>query len=104
MISLLLCACSIHVFPVDSGVVDYMSSLTDMIGGALIRFGAVVFMSPVFGMPGALLVFIGVWMGQMWMKAQLAVKRERSNARSPILGHIGAAITGIGMSDRLRRG
>ncbi len=37
------------------------------------------------------------WLGHVYMKAQLAVKRERSNARSPVIGHFGAAIAGLGM-------
>jgi len=34
----------------------------------------------------------------MYIKAQLSVKREMSNARSPVLSHFGAAIAGIGAS------
>lgn len=83
---------------VDNSIVHYVQSLTDMISGAIVRFGVILIMSPIFGVPGALMCVIGVWIGQLYMKAQLAVKRERSNARSPILGHIGAAISGLGMS------
>lgn len=82
--------------PVDSSIVDYIHSLTDMTSTMLVRFGAVIIMSPIFGIPGVLLCIVGVWIGQLYMKTQLAVKRERSNARSPILGHISAAITGLG--------
>jgi len=32
------------------------------------------------------------------MKAQMSVKREMSNARSPVLGHLGAAMSGLGNS------
>lgn len=81
---------------VDGAVVDYLRDLTDFIAGAIVRFGVVIVMTPIFSLPGALLCVIGVWMGQIWMGVQLAVKRERSNARSPILGHIGAAINGLG--------
>ena len=67
-----------------------------MTTSAIVRFGAVIVMTPIFGAPGALLVIIGIWMGNLFMKAQLAVKREMSNARAPIIGHISAAVHGLG--------
>lgn len=70
-----------------------------MIAGAVVRFGTVIIMSPIFGIPGAILCVIGWWMGQLFMKAQLAVKRERSNARAPILAHVSAALHGLGKLD-----
>jgi hypothetical protein len=42
-----------------------------------------------------LLAVIGGWCGQLYIRAQLCVKREMSNARAPVLGHFGAAIAGI---------
>lgn len=64
--------------------------------GILLKFAAVVVLSPVFALPG---IFVGIilgWLSQMYMKAQLSVKRERSNARSPVVGHFGAALSGLG--------
>jgi hypothetical protein len=54
--------------------------------GLSTRFGTVVLFSPAFVIPGLLITLIGGLFGQMFMKAQLPVKREMSNARSPILG------------------
>ena len=62
----------------------------------LIKFGAVIVFSPIFTLPGIAAFLIGGWAGQMYIKAQLSVKREMSNARSPVLSHFGAAIAGIG--------
>ena len=64
----------------------------------IIRLIAVVIISPVFVFPGLLVGAIMGIVGQLYMRAQLAVKRERSNARSPVLGHFGAAISGLGMN------
>ena len=61
----------------------------------LCKFAAVVLMSPVFLIPGALVAIVGGWLGQIYMKAQLSVKREMSNARAPVLSHFGAAVNGI---------
>lgn len=60
------------------------------------KFAAVVFYSPIFIIPGIFLVIAGVCLGRVYMRAQLAVKRESSNARAPVLGHFGAAVAGLG--------
>lgn len=51
----------------------------------------------VFIFPGIIVALLGGWCGQIYIKAQLSVKREMSNARSPVLGHFGAAIAGLGV-------
>ncbi len=61
----------------------------------LMKFLAVISFSPIFTIPGAIVAAIGGWCGQIYMKAQLSVKREMSNARAPVLGHFGAAIAGL---------
>ncbi|KAG6919579.1 hypothetical protein DXG01_004242 [Tephrocybe rancida] len=38
---------------------------------------------------------LGGWAGQIYIAAQLSVKREMSNAKAPVLGHFGAAIAGL---------
>jgi hypothetical protein len=50
----------------------------------------------IFIIPGIIVATLGGWCGQIYIKAQLSVKREMSNARSPVLGHFGAAISGLG--------
>lgn len=65
----------------------------------VVKLAAVVIMSPVFLIPGVLVAVLGGWCGQIYMKAQLSVKREMSNARAPVLGHFGAAIAGLSESD-----
>lgn len=60
------------------------------------KFGAVIIISPVFVIPGIVVVLVGGWLGHVYMRAQLPVKRESSNAKSPVLGHFGSAISGLG--------
>ncbi|RPD55459.1 P-loop containing nucleoside triphosphate hydrolase protein [Lentinus tigrinus ALCF2SS1-7] len=57
-------------------------------------FGVIVF-SPIFIFPALLVALGGVVCGNIYMKAQLCVKREMSAAKAPVLGHFGAAISGI---------
>ncbi|KAG1769620.1 hypothetical protein EDD22DRAFT_868510 [Suillus occidentalis] len=61
----------------------------------IVKLGAVVTMTPVFLVPGLFIGLLGGWIGRIYMKAQLSVKREMSNAKAPVLGHFGAAIAGL---------
>ena len=61
----------------------------------LINLGAVVLFVPVFLLPGLAVFILGYFCGQIYIKAQLPVKREMSNRRSPVLAHFGAAIAGL---------
>ncbi|KAI0291829.1 hypothetical protein BC826DRAFT_1105763 [Russula brevipes] len=61
----------------------------------LIKFIAVVYVTPVFIIPGTVVAVLGGWLGQVYMKAQIAIKREMSNAKAPVLGHFGAAVAGL---------
>ncbi|KAH7905541.1 hypothetical protein BJ138DRAFT_1017581, partial [Hygrophoropsis aurantiaca] len=72
--------------------VGFMVELTVTI---LIRLGVIVLMSPSFLLPGIISGVVGGSVGRTYMKAQLSVKREMSNAKAPVLGHFGAAITGL---------
>jgi len=74
------------------------SQLADIIDIAtymLLHLLGVVFITPLFFLPGILVGLIGTWCGQLYIKAQISVKREMSNARAPVLGHFGAAIGGL---------
>lgn len=88
--------------PVDGPIARNLSALLEISLSMLVKFGAVIIFSPIFTLPGVVAFFIGGWAGQMYIKAQLSVKREMSNARSPVLSHFGAAITGIGQFSRKR--
>jgi hypothetical protein len=61
----------------------------------IVKLGAVVTVTPVFLAPGLFIGMLGGWIGRIYMKAQLSVKREMSNAKAPVLGHFGAAIAGL---------
>ena len=76
----------------------FLSETLDIVA----KFGAVIIMSPIFILPGIAILVAGVSMGNIYMKAQLPVKREGSNAKAPVLGHFGAAVSGLGMSMLLR--
>lgn len=89
---------SVSSCAVDTQVASGLNNLVEMTFEISMKLFAVVTVSPIFVFPGALLLMIMGWLGRAYMKAQLAVKRERSNALSPVLGHFGAAMSGLGAS------
>ena len=61
----------------------------------LLKMAAVIAFSPVFMIPSIVVAIAGCICGNIFLKAQLSVKREMSKAKAPVMGHFGAAISGI---------
>jgi hypothetical protein len=51
----------------------------------LMEFISILVITPSFTPIGLAVVFLGRWVGNVYIKAQLSVKREMSNAKAPIL-------------------
>ena len=78
------------------------------------KLGAIILFTPVFFFPGIVVAILGAFIGNRYLRAQLSIKREMrcvhvrlharmirkqcflSNARSPILAHVSAALHGLG--------
>ncbi|KAF7353370.1 ATP-binding cassette transporter [Mycena sanguinolenta] len=80
---------------VDGPILNVFAAFCHVTISMITSFGAVVLLTPLFSIPGALAALIGGAFGQLFIKAQLSVKRESSNAKAPVLGHFGAAIAGL---------
>ena len=80
----------------DGPISDGLSNLINMTSTMLLKLSAVILFTPSFLLPGVLLAVVGGWIGQVYIKAQLSVKREMSVAKAPVLAHFGAAMAGIG--------
>ncbi|KDQ18018.1 hypothetical protein BOTBODRAFT_155037 [Botryobasidium botryosum FD-172 SS1] len=61
----------------------------------LVKLSTVVYMSPAFIIPAVALAVLGGWIGNIYIAAQLPVKREMSNSQSPVFSHFGGAIAGL---------
>ena len=48
----------------------------------LLKFLAIVYLTPIFSVPGVAIAVLGAWLGRVYMKAQIAIKREMSNAKA----------------------
>ncbi|KAJ7119364.1 hypothetical protein C8R43DRAFT_1112474 [Mycena crocata] len=93
--SRVIARCTVDIRSVDGPISQSLWRLLEMSMAMLVKFGAVVLFTPPFLLPGILVGCLGIWCGQMYMAAQLSVKREMSNAKAPVLGHFGAVIAGL---------
>ncbi|KAF8758901.1 P-loop containing nucleoside triphosphate hydrolase protein [Rhizoctonia solani] len=80
---------------IDASLPNECRNLAELTVEELARLIGVIVFAPVFTLPGAAVFAIGLWLGQVYMTAQMSVKREMSNARSPLFSHFGAALQGI---------
>ena len=87
---------SLSSMVVDGPVIMHIHSFLDCLFDCLTKFVGVIVMSPIFAIPGTMLGLLGSWIGDLYIRAQLSVKREMSRARAPVLGHVGSAIAGLG--------
>ena len=83
---------------VDGPVSLSFSWFIDVSASMLLKFFAVVFITPGFTGPGVAIAILGGWLGRVYMRAQIAIKREMSNAKAPVLGHFGASVAGLSAS------
>ena len=81
---------------VDGSVSESLSKLISQTISMSMKLAAVVLFTPIFIIPGVFMAILGGYCGQIYIKAQLSVKRELSVARTPVLGHFGAAMAGLG--------
>ncbi len=80
---------------VDGPISNTFSWFIEISAIMLLKLVAVVYLTPIFSVPGVGIAVLGAWLGHVYMKAQIAIKREMSNAKAPVLGHFGASVAGI---------
>ncbi|TEB39057.1 P-loop containing nucleoside triphosphate hydrolase protein [Coprinellus micaceus] len=61
----------------------------------LARFFSVMMFTPIFMITGVFVAVLGTICSHLSIKAQLSVKREMSTAKAPVLGRLGAAVSGL---------
>ncbi|KAH7913221.1 hypothetical protein BJ138DRAFT_1059515 [Hygrophoropsis aurantiaca] len=87
--------CTQDIRAIDGNLPQGIGFVVELTITMLVKLGAIVLMTPAFFLPGIIVGIVGGFVGRTYMKAQLSVKREMSNAKAPVLGHFGAAITGL---------
>ncbi|KAF5327412.1 hypothetical protein D9619_003959 [Psilocybe cf. subviscida] len=80
---------------VDIGVTETFSQVCDMVVLMFSKLAGPVIFTPIFLIPGLFIAGAGMFISNLYLRAQMSVKRHMSNARSPVLAHFGAAVVGI---------
>ncbi|KAJ3985397.1 hypothetical protein F5890DRAFT_1510435 [Lentinula detonsa] len=93
--SRVIARCTQDIRAVDGPVAMWLQAVSEISAMIILKYTAVVVITPIFFFPGVVVAFLGAVCGQVYIKAQLSVRREMSNARAPVLGHFGAAIAGL---------
>jgi hypothetical protein len=70
---------------VDGEISQYLNMLLSYSVSMLTEFCSILLITPSFTPIGLVVAIAGRWLGNVYMKAQLSVKREMSNAKAPIL-------------------
>ncbi|KAJ8084403.1 hypothetical protein PM082_003172 [Marasmius tenuissimus] len=80
---------------VDGPLITTLKFFGDITAKLAVKFFAVVALTPIFFLPGIGIAAAGMLCGQIYIKSQMSIKREMSNARAPVVGHVGSAIAGL---------
>ncbi|KAL1939047.1 hypothetical protein VTO73DRAFT_10307 [Trametes versicolor] len=91
----IIARCTEDIQTLDNRIARATEVLVEMVVYMLLKMFAVVLFSPIFIIPAVMVAVAGGACGNVFMKAQLSVKREMSNSKAPVLSHFGAAIGGI---------
>ncbi|KII86412.1 hypothetical protein PLICRDRAFT_144122 [Plicaturopsis crispa FD-325 SS-3] len=94
-VSRVITRCTIDIRTVDGEMPLYLTNLMEITAVMIVKFAAIALLTPIFVFVGIITGAIGIWLGGIYMKAQLSVKRETSNAKAPVLAHVGGALAGL---------
>jgi len=115
--SRIITRCTQDIRDVDGPVATTFLVLSGLAVGMIVNVGVIMIFTPLFLILGFIVAALGLHLGNIYLKAQLSVKREMryalydivlfyyltaadlladSNARAPVLAHFSAAISGMG--------
>ncbi|KZT42309.1 P-loop containing nucleoside triphosphate hydrolase protein [Sistotremastrum suecicum HHB10207 ss-3] len=95
-ISRVLSRCSQDCQMIDGPLAEMSIGFLYITSGLICTIIAVITQAGLTALISAFVVVaLGMLSGQLYMAAQLPVKRDMSNARSPVLSHVGAALNGL---------
>ncbi|KAJ3543408.1 hypothetical protein NM688_g5857 [Phlebia brevispora] len=94
-VSRVIARCTQDIQAVDGPVAQYLMYIMILTCSMIAKLGAILIYAPVFLLTAAAVAVVGGYLAQIYMKAQLPVKREMSNAKAPVLGIFGGAVAGL---------
>ncbi|WVQ93407.1 hypothetical protein IAU59_000477 [Kwoniella sp. CBS 9459] len=80
---------------IDGSFTETFSQVADITIGLILKFLVVIVLVPFFSLPALVIGALGGFLGEVYIHGQLSVKREMSNAKSPLFSHFSAAVNGI---------
>ena len=95
--SRIIARCTQDIRAIDGPVAFQFRFVVEIVVTMIVKLVSIVIYTPIFLIPGAIFFAAGAYTGNVFMAAQLSVKREMSNKKAPVLGHFGAAVAGLGM-------
>ncbi|KJA20178.1 hypothetical protein HYPSUDRAFT_204055 [Hypholoma sublateritium FD-334 SS-4] len=91
----IIARCTQDIRTIDSPLPLTLLWTVDGVAGVLTKLGAIILFTPIFLWPGLVIGVLAVLLGNIYLKAQLSVQRETSNARAPMLAHFSGAVHGL---------
>ncbi|GMK55604.1 hypothetical protein CspeluHIS016_0206600 [Cutaneotrichosporon spelunceum] len=80
---------------IDGPFTELAIGVFDITMGLVIKLVTIVAVVPFFSIPAIIIGVLGGIIGEMYIHAQLSVKREMSNAKSPLFSHLASSVSGI---------
>ncbi|KAJ7093549.1 P-loop containing nucleoside triphosphate hydrolase protein [Mycena epipterygia] len=93
--SRIIARCTSDVAALDGMLPGMLKDVIHVSFLTLVELFSIVLVIPQVLFVGTLVGFLGYVLGQIYISAQLGVKRHVSNAKAPILAHLGAAVGGL---------
>ncbi|KAI0752922.1 P-loop containing nucleoside triphosphate hydrolase protein [Daedaleopsis nitida] len=106
--SRVIARCTEDIGAIDGQIINFLFALLQLTAFLVLRLVMVMIVAPVFSVGVAIVAIVSGLYTRMYMRAQLPVKREQSNTRAPLIGHLNSTISGLvsirayGVQDRFR--
>ncbi|KAJ7926965.1 hypothetical protein B0H13DRAFT_1971667 [Mycena leptocephala] len=94
-VSRIIARCTSDIAALDGMLPAMLKDVIHVSSLMIVELCSIVLVIPQILFVGLLVGFLGYVLGQIYMSAQLGVKRQVSNAKAPILAHLGAAVGGL---------
>ena len=75
--SRIITRCTQDIGTVDGNLLYSFADVVEIVTTMLTKLGGPVFFTPIFLLPGVSIAFLGVYIGNLYLKAQMSVKREK---------------------------
>jgi ABC-type multidrug transport system fused ATPase/permease subunit len=80
---------------VDTGMTRLFVGIAQIVATLSLKFILLIWLVPAFAPYAVLTGVLGLLLGEFYIKAQLSIKREMSNAKTPVYTHFSAASHGL---------